>query len=77
MLLSLYEDENMLYFNEDSDNDVFNCNQMGILNIDLNSINLDNIFIKMILIPVFLSDLWLAKLNLKNAKHLKKNSISD
>ena len=77
MLLSLYEDENMLYFNEDSDNDVFNCNQMGILNIDLNNINLDNIFIKMILIPLFLSDLWLAKLNLKNAKHLKKNSISN
>ena len=33
-------DENVLYSNEDSGNVVFNCNGMGILNIDLNNINL-------------------------------------
>ena len=31
----------ILYFNEHSDNVVFNCNEIGILNIDLNNINLD------------------------------------
>ena len=39
----LYADENILYFNKDSDV-VFNGNGMGILNIDLNNINLDNNF---------------------------------
>ena len=38
---ALYADENILYFDEDSYN-VFSCNEMGILNIDLNNINLDN-----------------------------------
>ena len=42
----LYADENILYFNEDFDNVVFSCNEMGILNIDLNNINLDNNFDK-------------------------------
>ena len=40
----MYADENILYFNEHFDNVVFNCNEMGILNIDLNNINLDNNF---------------------------------
>ena len=40
----MYPDENILYFDEDSGNVVFNCNGMGILNIDLNNINLDNHF---------------------------------
>ena len=31
-----------LYFNEDSGNVVFSCNEMGILNIDLNNIKLDD-----------------------------------
>ena len=34
----------MLYFHEDSGNVAFNCNEMGIPNIDLNNINLDNNF---------------------------------
>ena len=34
----------MFYFNEDSDNAVFSCNDMGILNIDLININLHNNF---------------------------------
>ena len=41
---TLYADESVFYFNEDSDNIVFSCNEMGILNIDLNNINLDNNF---------------------------------
>ena len=41
---SLYADENILYFNEDSGNVAFSCNEMGILNIDLDNINLDNNF---------------------------------
>ena len=40
----MYADENILYFNEGSDDVIFNCNGMGILNIDLNNINLDNNF---------------------------------
>ena len=38
---ALYADEKILYFNEDFLNLVFICNEMGILNIDLNNINLD------------------------------------
>ena len=38
----MYADENILYFNEDSSNAVFNWNEMGSLNIDLNNINLDD-----------------------------------
>ena len=41
---TLYADDNMHYFNEDSGNVVFSCNEMRILNIDLNNINLDNNF---------------------------------
>ena len=40
----MYADENIIYFNEDFDNVAFNCSEMGILNIDLNNINLDNNF---------------------------------
>ena len=38
----MYADENILYFNEDSSNAVFNCNEMRNLNLDLNNINLDH-----------------------------------
>ena len=41
---TVYADENVLYFNKDSGNAVFNCNGMALLNIDLNNINLDNNF---------------------------------
>ena len=44
LFTALYADENILYFNEDSGNVVFSCNEMGILNIDINNINLDNSF---------------------------------
>ena len=38
----MHADENLLNFNKDSGNVVFICNGMGILNIDLNNINLDD-----------------------------------
>ena len=37
----MYADENILYYNEDSDNIALSCNEMGILNMDLNNINID------------------------------------
>ena len=40
----LYVDENILYFNGGSGDVKFYCNKMGILNIDLNNINLDHGF---------------------------------
>ena len=42
----MYADKNVLYFNEDSNNAVFNCNETVILNSDLNNIILDNNFDK-------------------------------
>ena len=39
---ALYSDENILYFDGDFINVVFNCNEMGILNINVNFINLDD-----------------------------------
>ena len=36
----LYVDENIVYFNEYFSSAVFNCNEMDILNTDLNNINL-------------------------------------
>ena len=41
---ALYADENILYFGEGSGDAVFNCSEMGILNIDLNNINYDDNF---------------------------------
>ena len=41
LLSTLYADDNILYYNEDSVKVIFSCNEMGILNIDLNNINLD------------------------------------
>ena len=34
LFTALYGDDNILYFNEDSDNAVSSCNKMCILNID-------------------------------------------
>ena len=44
LLTALYADDNILYFNEDSDDVIFSCNEMGILSIDLNGINLDDTY---------------------------------
>ena len=42
LLTALYAGENILYFDENSNNIVFNYNGMGTLNIDLNNINFDD-----------------------------------
>ena len=44
LFTTLHADENIFYFNEDSGNVVFNCNEMGTLTIDPNNISLDNNF---------------------------------
>ena len=44
LFTALYADENILNFTEGSGYVIFNCNEMGILNIDLNNINLGNNF---------------------------------
>ena len=70
---ALYPNENILYVNEDSGNVVFCCNEVAILNIDLNILILIIILMKMILILLFLSGFWFGILNLKNSKYLKKD----
>ena len=72
-----YANEDILCFNEDSVNFVFSCNEMDILNIDLNNINLDNIYDEGDPELLFLSDFWLGILNLENVKHLKRNSMKN
>ena len=42
LFIALYADENILYFDKDSGNVVFDCNGMDILNINLSNINLPN-----------------------------------
>ena len=44
LFTALYTIENILYVNKDSGNLVFSCNEMGILNIDINNVNLGNNF---------------------------------
>ena len=46
LFTALYATQNILYVNKDSGNLVFSCNEMGILNIDLNNVNLGNNFDK-------------------------------
>ena len=44
LFAALSGEENILYFNEGFDNVAFICNEMVVLNIDLNNINIDNNF---------------------------------
>ena len=71
LFTALQADENMLYFNEVSDNVVFSCNEIGILNINLNNFNLDNNFDEDDPDTIFLSDFSLGILYLKKTKHIK------
>ena len=43
LFTALYSDENILYLNEDSGNVTFCFNERGILSVNLNKINLDDI----------------------------------
>ena len=74
LFTALYADENVFYFNGDSDNDVLFLNEMGILNIVLKNTNLDNNSDEddpdiLLLLSVF----WVGILNLKNSTHLQKD----
>ena len=40
----LYADDGLLFFDEDSGNVTFCCNEMGILRVNLSNIYLDNTF---------------------------------
>ena len=71
---ALYANNGLLFFDEDSGDVTFYCDEMSVLSVYLTNINLDNILMKMILILLFLSDFRLNIVNLKNAKHLKKDN---
>ena len=76
MIKTLYTalgtDEDILYFNEDSGNAVFSCTEMGILNIDLNDINLDKNFNKDYPDSIILIRLLAWHIKLEKRKVLKK-----
>ena len=72
LFIALYADENILNFNKDFVDVIFDYNKTGTLNIDLNNISLGNNLMKIILVLLFLSDFWLGILNLENAKNKKK-----
>ena len=40
----MYADDGLLFFDEDSGDATFDCNEMGILRVNLDNINLDNNF---------------------------------
>ena len=65
---TLFENDNILFFDEDSGNVTFSSDEMGILKVDLNNISC----MKMILKLWFMSDFWLDIIAINNAKHLKK-----
>ena len=44
LFTALCTDQTVLYFNDEPGNAVFFCNELGILNVDINNINLDNNF---------------------------------
>ena len=69
----MYADENILYFNKDSCNFVSNRNEMGILNTDLNNINLDNNFDKDYPDIIILATLLARHIRFENAKNFKKS----
>ena len=74
LFTALYADENTIYFNEDSSNAAISCNEMNVLNIDLNNINLDDTNYEeddpgtIILIRLLT---WHVKFVLKSTKNLK------
>ena len=69
----MYADKNILYFDEDSGNVVFNSNDMGILNIDLDNLNLDHNFDKDYLGTNIYVKVLTWNIKFENGKHLEKN----
>ena len=73
LLIVLYADDNLLYFKEDSDDVILSFKEMGILGVDLNSINFDNCnYNKGEPISLFMSDFWLSIVNSRDVNHFKK-----
>ena len=73
LFTALYADEKILYFNEDFLNVVYICNEMGILNTDLNNINLDYLnYIEDDLNTIILIRLLVWHIKFKICKMLKK-----
>ena len=72
----LYADENILYFNEDSGNVTFCCNEMGILDIGFNNINVDNNFYEHDPDTIILTRLLAWHVKFEKRKRLK-NKISE
>ena len=70
-------DENILYFTENSDNTVFNWNRMGILNIDLDNIDLgDTNYEEDDLDTIILIRLLACHIKFEKGKELKKIKIN-
>ena len=72
LFAALYANENILYFNEDSGDAVFNYNEMGIANSDLNNISLDDNFDEEDPDTVILVRLLVWHTRFENRKALKK-----
>ena len=72
LFAALYANENILYFNEDSGDAVFNYNEMGIFNSDLNNISLGDNFDEEDPYTVILVRLLAWHTRFENRKALKK-----
>ena len=69
---ALYADENIPYFNENSGDVTYCCNEMGILTTDRNNINLGNNFDKDDLDTIILIRLLAWHIKFEKHKALKK-----
>ena len=69
---ALNANDDLLFFDKDFSKLTFFANQMDILGVDLIKLTLMKIiiFMKMILIPLFMSYFWLGIINLKNTELL-------
>ena len=67
--------DNIIYFNWNSGDDVFSCNEMVILSIDLTNIYLDDSFNEDDPDTIILIKTSARCIKLEKAKHLKKRSV--
>ena len=73
LLIVLHAGDNLLYFKEDSDDAIFSFKEMGILCVDLNSMNFDDSnYNKNEPESLFMSDVWLSIVNLRDLNYFKK-----
>ena len=75
----LLTNDDLLFFDKDFSKVTFFANKIGILNVDLKNINLDddNNFDEdhPETNELYMSDLWLGVIDLKNVKHVKKIKV--